>query len=282
MSDFANIFEFTDFRKFLAEYQERRKLAEPAFTKSEFCKQLGMPRTRSYLNDVLQGKSVTKEMQNRFEKVLGLSGKESKYFEAMIRFSQAQTGDARDKAFKEMIAINPEPKSIVDPDSYELFAHWYNIVLLHLCEIENIKDDLSELSEKIFPPVSKKNLEAAFGILQKKSLVRKNSSGFWKPTGDSFSTVQQCKDQMILQYQKQCLELSKEALESTGKESRDMTTFSFSVSESGKQKIDREVERFKNRIRQIVAADTEKSCDIEHINLHVFSHLPKQNNGENG
>lgn len=280
MSDFANIFEFTDFRKFLAKYQEQRKLAEPSFTKFEFCKQLGMPRTRSYLNDVLQGKFVTSEMQSRFEKILGLNGKEIKYFEAMIRFAQGKTSDVRDRAFQEMIAIHPEPKSIIDPDSYELFSHWYNVVLLHLLEIETVRDDLSELSQKIFPPISTKNLESAFGILQKKSLIRKNASGFWKPTNDSFATVQQCKDQMILQYQKQCLELSKEALESSGKESRDMTTFSFSVSDAGKQKIDREVERFKKRIRQIVAADTEKPCDIEHINLHVFSHFPKKNDGE--
>ena len=50
MNTFVNIFEFTKFRKFLAEYQERRQAAEPSFSRTEFCNLLGLPNTRSYLS----------------------------------------------------------------------------------------------------------------------------------------------------------------------------------------------------------------------------------------
>ena len=65
MNTFVNIFEFTKFRKFLAEYQERRQAAEPSFSRTEFCNLLGLPNTRSYFNDVVQGKRVTDNMRER-------------------------------------------------------------------------------------------------------------------------------------------------------------------------------------------------------------------------
>ena len=103
MNTFVNIFEFTKFRKFLAEYQERRQAAEPSFSRTEFCNLLGLPNTRSYFNDVVQGKRVTDNMRERFINVIGLKGNEARYFEAMVDFDQGKTAQVREAAFDAMI-----------------------------------------------------------------------------------------------------------------------------------------------------------------------------------
>lgn len=273
MSDFVNIFEFTKFRKFLAEYQERRQASEPSFSRTEFCNVLGLPNTRSYFNDVVKGKKVTANMLTRFIDVIGLKGNEAKYFEAMVNFDQGKTALVRDAAFAEMMKLNKNPQAIVDPDSYEFFANWYNSTIYAVLEILDVSDDVSELATKIFPPVSERRVLSSLALMQKMKLIRRDDRGFWKPTKDSMATVQQCKSQMVLQYQKQCLELSKQALDSEGKESRDMTTFTFSVSASAREKVEQAAEKFKEQIRKIVTADTETPTEVEHINLHVFSNL---------
>ncbi len=273
MSTFVNIFDFTRFRKFLAEYQERRQAAEPSFSRTEFCNLLGLPNTRSYFNDVVQGKRVTDNMRERFINVIGLKGNEAKYFEAMIDFDQGKTAQVREAAFDAMMRLNKNPQAIVDPDSYEFFGNWYNSTVYAILEVMDVADDVSELASKIFPPVSEKKLQASLKLMQKMNLVRKNESGFWKPTKDSLATVQQSKSQMVLQFQKQCLELSKQALESAGKESRDMTTFTFSVSKKAQKQVEVAAEKFKVQIRHIVTADSEKPEIVEHINLHVFSNI---------
>ena len=83
---------------------------------------------------------------------------------------------------------------------------------------------------------------------------------------------------MILQFQKQCLELSRQALESENGESRDMTTFTFAVSKNAQAKVEKAAEKFKEQLRQIVTADAEKPTIVEHVNLHVFSNLKQENN----
>ncbi len=273
MSEYADIFDYSDFRKFLSAYQEKRQAIEPKFTRTEFCNLLGLPHTRSYFNDVVRGKTLTFEMQRRFQKVLGLSGKESRYFDAMVRFDQSKVEEARSRALQEMMSLNPNPEIIADPTSYELFSNWYNAVLFNLLGVIEVGDDLSEIEKRIFPPVSQTKIKSALQVLRKLSLIQKDVNGFWRPTREGFATVRQCKNDMVLQYQKQCLELSKEAIESTGKESRDMTTFSVGVSRKARNRIDREVERFKERIRRIVREDSLPPTEVEHINLHVFSNL---------
>ena len=273
MSTFVNIFDFTRFRKYLAEYQERRQASEPSFSRTEFCNLLGLPNTRSYFNDVVQGKRVTDNMRERFINVIGLKGNEAKYFEAMIDFDQGKTAEVREQAFDAMMRLNKTPQAIVDPDSYEFFGNWYNSTVYAILEVMDIADDVSELAEKIFPPVSEKKLQASLELMKKMNLVRKNERGFWKPTKDSLATVQQSKSQMILQFQKQCLELSKQALESAGSESRDMTTFTFSASKKAQKQVELAAEKFKAQVRRIVTSDSEKPEVVEHINLHVFSNI---------
>lgn len=273
MSSFVNIFDFTRFRKYLAEYQERRQASEPTFSRTEFCNLLGLPNTRSYFNDVVQGKRVTDNMRERFINVIGLKGNEAKYFEAMIDFDQGKTAEVREAAFDAMMHLNKTPQAIVDPDSYEFFGNWYNSTVYAILEVMDIADDVSELAAKIFPPVSEKKLQASLELMKKMSLIRRDERGFWKPTKDSLATVQQSKSHMVLQFQKQCLELSKQALESAGKESRDMTTFTFSVSKKAQKQVEVAAEKFKAQIRRIVTADTEKPEIVEHINLHVFSNI---------
>jgi len=269
----VNIYDFTRFRKYLAEYQERRQAAEPTFSRTEFCNLLGLPNTRSYFNDVVQGKRVTDNMRERFINVIGLKGNEAKYFEAMIDFDQSKTAEVREQAFDAMMHLNKTPQAIVDPDSYEFFGNWYNSTVYAILEVMDITDDVSELAAKIFPPVSEKKLQASLELMKKMSLIRRDERGFWKPTKDSLATVQQSKSQMVLQFQKQCLELSKQALESAGKESRDMTTFTFSVSKKAQKQVEVAAEKFKAQIRHIVTADSEKPEIVEHINLHVFSNI---------
>ena len=268
-----NIFDFTRFRKYLAEYQERRQASEPTFSRTEFCNLLGLPNTRSYFNDVVQGKRVTDNMRERFINVIGLKGNEAKYFEAMIDFDQGKTAEVREQAFDAMMRLNKTPQAIVDPDSYEFFGNWYNSIVYAILEVMDVADDVSELASKIFPPVSEKKLLASLELMKKMNLVRKDERGFWKPTKDSLATVQQSKSRMILQFQKQCLELSKQALESAGKESRDMTTFTFAVSKKAQKQVESAAEKFKAQVRRIVAVDTEKPEVVEHVNLHVFSNL---------
>jgi hypothetical protein len=62
-----NIFQYVDFRKYLAEYYAYRKAEEPRFTHTYICHRLGQGKARSYFNNVLSGRTtVTPTFVGRF------------------------------------------------------------------------------------------------------------------------------------------------------------------------------------------------------------------------
>jgi uncharacterized protein (TIGR02147 family) len=53
-----SIYEYNDFRKYLADYQKIMVRTDRSFSASNICRRLGMSKTRSYFADVLKGKLV--------------------------------------------------------------------------------------------------------------------------------------------------------------------------------------------------------------------------------
>ena len=85
-----NIFEFSDFRKFLEKYQNLRRAEDSSFARSQLCKELGLPNTRSYFNDIVKGtRNITVNYIERFVKILGMTQEEAQYFRILVYFDQS-------------------------------------------------------------------------------------------------------------------------------------------------------------------------------------------------
>jgi uncharacterized protein (TIGR02147 family) len=273
MSSYANIFEFTRFRRYLAVYQEQRALVEDGFSRTEFCKQLKLPNTRSYFNDVVRGKRVSKTMIERFLKVLNLNEEETLYFRAMVAFDQARSPQARSLAFAQMQKIHPSPKSILEPDAFEYYSKWYHSAIFAILDVLDIGDDFTVLEHSITPPVSRATIRESMELLSRLKLIQKNDSGCWKPTRDRISSGANSQEQLIKQYQAQCLELSKQALETGDNKTQNTTAMIFSVSQQAKQQIEQALNEFRNQVYKLVAEDNDASSQVLHLNINMAALL---------
>ena len=103
MKNIVDIFQFTHFRKYLEQYQEKRVLADSSFTRTEICNLLGLPKTRSYFADVLRGKKVSSRMVDKFIDLLELDKKEAAYFKAMVQLDQAKNENVRAQAMEPLL-----------------------------------------------------------------------------------------------------------------------------------------------------------------------------------
>ena len=160
MKKTIDIFQFTHFRKYLDEYQAARVQTDPEFTRAGVCALLGLPKTRSYFNDIVKGKKLSGRMIPKFVEVLGLNKKEAKYFETMVNFDQAKTTTERNAFFDELIKQHPDPHTILDEDAYEYYNHWYNSVLFTALDVMDVSDD----SKTDLPESLRGNFEAFLGI----------------------------------------------------------------------------------------------------------------------
>lgn len=273
MKKYADIFQYTHFRKFLGEYQSARAAVEPEFSRTEICNRLGLPKTRSYFADVLRGKKVSPRMVRKFIEVLELDRKEARYFELLVKWDQAKSDTDRKSAMEELLHLNPQPQTILHSDSYEYYAEWYHSAVFAALDVLDVGDNLSLLAKRISPKVSIGKLAESIALLQRLGLIRKNENGFWKPTKDSVSSGPYNNEELVREYQLQCFELSKKALLHPGKNPHVASTFVFSLSKEAYKKLEAELQEFKFRARKIIAEDKEKSDSVYHMNIHLFSNL---------
>ncbi|NLE03272.1 MAG: TIGR02147 family protein, partial [Crenarchaeota archaeon] len=74
-----SVYSCSDFRIYLKDYYEARNKYDPDFTKSFICRKLGLPISRSYFQDVLNGKTVSDIKIPLFTKLLELDKDEARF-----------------------------------------------------------------------------------------------------------------------------------------------------------------------------------------------------------
>lgn len=275
MDKIIDIFQFTNFRKYLDEYQAARVLTDPGFTRAGACVLLGLPKTRSYYNDIVKGKKLSSRMIPKFVEVLGLNKKEARYFETLVNLDQAKTATERNAFFEELLKQHPDSHRILNEDAYEYYNHWYNSVLFTALEVVDVSDDLEPIQKLIFPKVSVGTLKRSLELLERLGFVRKNEDGFWKSCRESVSSGAYNNSDLVRQYQLQCFELSKQALLANNENPSDMGTFTFSVSDDAFKAIAKEIQGLKARVRKIIAQDRKKATGVHQLNIHLFTNLKK-------
>lgn len=275
MDKIIDIFQFTNFRKYLDEYQAARVQTDPDFTRAGACALLGLPKTRSYYNDIVKGKKLSTRMIPKFVEVLGLNKKEARYFETLVNMDQAKTATERNAFFEELLKQHPDSHRILNEDAYEYYNHWYNSVLFTALEVVDVSDDLEPIQKLIFPKVSVGTLKRSLELLERLGFVRKNEDGFWKSCRDSVSSGAYNNSDLVRQYQLQCFELSKQALLASDESSSDMGTFTFSVSDDAFKAIAKEIQGLKAKVRKIIMQDKKKATGVHQLNIHLFTNLKK-------
>jgi len=268
---FANVYEFSDFREFLAAYQAARQTKEKSFTRSRFCRELGLPNSRSFFNDIVKGtKPVSKNFLERFIQAMGMDAAEGHYFRTLAQFNQSTQPQEREALFDQLVALNQTPKRFITSEQYEFYRHWHHTTVFSLLDVIDFRDDFAALAKRVLPRISVPQARASIVLMKKLGLIRQDARGFWKPVSRTLDAGAYIQDELIKQYQLQCLELSKEAMLLDTDLARNFSTVTLSVSRSGHEQIERKLQKFKSEVRAIAHRETEPADRVLQMNIQLF------------
>jgi uncharacterized protein (TIGR02147 family) len=266
-----NVFEYADFRKFLADYQAARQAREKSFTRSRFCRELGLPNTRSFFNDVIKGlRALSKNYVERFVEALALNDEEARYFRVLVEFNQSERPGQREMLFDQLVSLNRTPARFVNPDEYEFYRHWYHTTVLSLLDVLEFKDDYAMLARRVLPAITVSQARESVALLKKLELIRKTDAGIWKASAKTLDGGKYVKSELITQYQLQCIELSKRALLLDHRASRNFSTVTLSVSRAGFDLIEKKLQKFKSEARSIAHRETSPADRVYQLNVQFF------------
>lgn len=270
--DAPNVYTYNDFRLFLADWQKWKQTQDPDFSRSEFSRRLGLPKTRSFLNDVLRGKTVTPGFVERFEQILGLPREEARFFRTLVQFNQAETPTEREIFYEQLVQLNRAPRTTLDAASWEYYKDWHNAALR--CALDAVDwngENPAALGRRLTPRFTPGQVKTSFAVLQNLGLVEKRDDGAWKPVHTILSTGDGGRDERIRQHQLDCLDLVRDAILSDLPEGTRDTSASFlSLSNEASQILRRRLTHFRSEVRSIVHKDTSPATNVVHLGIQLI------------
>jgi uncharacterized protein (TIGR02147 family) len=277
MNDCPNIFAYNDFRNFLSDYYDFTHCIDKDFTKAFICKELGLPNSRSYFQDVLNGKFVSDAKIPLFIKLLRLSQDEAHYFRVLVRFNQCDDPDEKELLLDQLISLNRTPQKILSPQAYSYYKEWYHSVIKALLEVIDFSGDYTDLGHKLLPPITARQTRASIKLLIDLGLIKKNPQGFYKPTDKVVSTGAFAQDAIIRQFQLKCIESARFALMKNRGQPERVLTNTISISEEGYKRLETHLQKFCSEVRSIVHKDEKKPDRVYQLDILLFPQMRKVN-----
>jgi uncharacterized protein (TIGR02147 family) len=265
-----NIFEYTDYRKYLRDYYQNRKAVDRGFTVRYIAEQVGF-KSASFFCQLMNGRSnMSPELAGNFSKFIGLSKKENDYFTILVNYNQAKNHTQKKKMFEKLINFKQSKIRTIDSKLFEFYDKWYYNAIRELLFFYQFSGNFHELAKILNPPISPSEARNAVNLLEQWGLIRREESGrFVRSDNQSTTTGMEVQSFHINNYQHAVLDLAKVALDRFPRDERSLSTLTMSLSPEGYKKMESEIHLFRRRMLSIAEADT---CEnrVYQMNIQLF------------
>jgi uncharacterized protein (TIGR02147 family) len=255
-----SVFNYTDYRKYLADYYAIQKKSNAAFSYRYFARRAGISSSGFY-KELIDGKrSLSRSLILKFSDAIKHSRKEAEYFENMVYFNEATTVEERILYFKKMMACYEPKASTLLAEQYEYFSRWYYAVIRELLAYVRFKEDYRGLAKMVNPPIREDQAKKAIAILEKLDLIAKDEQGYYVRTSPVLTTGYPGGDQdvkllNVINFQKEMLKMAAEAYDRHPLKKMDMSTLTLSVSEQTFAAMKEEIANFRKKLLSMAEKD---------------------------
>ncbi len=264
-----NVYAYYNYRKYLQDYYEYRKSVQRYFSYRSFARKAGYSSSGFYLDLIRGRKSLTPQMLPKFIAALGLNEKEARYSTLMVAFTHATTPVSTQQIFDQMSALLPRAVKTLTKNQQEYYSKWYYVAAREALSVLNVNEgNIQELALFLSPKISLPQAKQAIQLLLDLGLIEK-TDGFYKSVNKTVTSGREVAPLFVHQFQKQMIDLAKDALDHYTTTRRNISTTTMSVSADGLERIIRKIDMFQKEILDIVHSDNGETMLCE-LNVQFF------------
>jgi uncharacterized protein (TIGR02147 family) len=272
-----NIFTYTDYREFIADYYKERKAEFPAFSFQILANQAGFP-NKGFVYNVMKGrKNLSRASAKKLSKAMQLSLAEAEYFEKLVSLNQAKNHEEKTFYFSQLCSIRanrPGATRIrqILRDQYQFYSQWYISAIRSLIDMHPIRDDYSSyswLAKNVYPAIKPFAAKKAVQLLENLGMIRKKRDGTFEVTEKTITAGSEVIRLGLHEFQLQTMQLAAKALKRLPKESRHVSGLTLGISRTTYEEICKEIEEF--QVKLLAMAEQDKDADNAfQLNFHLF------------
>ena len=275
----VDIFQYTDYRKYLSDFYEAEKKRNPHFSHRYVAQKVGF-NSSGFFSKILQGKTnISNDFALRFVDFLKLKKHEAEYFSLLVFFNQAKSHADKKRWFEKIVAFSKSKVKIVQVSQFEYFQKWYYVAIRELLKFYEFTGDYQELGKMLNPPISAAQAKKAIMLLEKLGLIKKEEDGGYVQTDTLMSTGYDVKSVAVNNFLMSTLDLAKESIDRFPKDERDVSALTLSFSKELFTTVHERLKGFRREILELVRNDSKVGDQVYQVNFQIFP-LTKYNGKE--
>jgi len=271
-----NIFEYTDFRKFLKDYYTEMKERTPYFSYRYFSKLAGFT-SPNFLKLVADGKrNLSSEGMQKFVKALKLKAKEARYFRILVLLNQAATPEEKDfytrQLFKSKVYKMLKP---LNKAQYDYYSQWFHIPLRELIGRSDFINDPKWIARQFTPSLSEKDVKDGLETLLKLELIEETDDGSYCKKDHAISTGDEVTSNAVANYHRKMIQMGADSIDKFDPEDREISSLTLGVSKKTSKKIKEMIQDFRKEILGVLEQESEFE-DVVQLNFQLFPIIQKK------
>jgi uncharacterized protein (TIGR02147 family) len=265
-----NIFEYLDYRKYLADALAERKAENFHFSYRFIAQHLNLS-SPGFFNWVLSGKrKLPESLIPKIAILFKLDDKECAYLHLLVRYTHSIDAAEREELFEKLsVFVKKRKKLKLQPEQYQLFSKWYYLATRELLRTFRFKNDYRRLASALHPKIKTGEAREAIEHLEKIGLIARDGQGFYWLVEALLTTGEVWESELITTLQVQLAELGKKAILSVPKKERDISNLTVSLSKKSLQRISGEIAALRQKVLTLSENDSEAER-VYQINVQLF------------
>ncbi len=269
-----HVFDYTDFRKYLADYYAEQKAARSSFSYQYLAQKAGF-RNKGFVHSIINGrKNLSPASVYKLSQALRLNRPETEYFESLVAFNQASSGQARTHFYTRMervkqAGIAVTAAQVLRRDQYEFYSKWYYGAVRSLIDMHRFDGDFAWLAQAVRPAITVRQARAAVTLLERLGLAQRNTDGVYRVTSKTVSTGPEVQSVAVLNLHLDMMKLAADAVSTLPRSQRHVSGLLLGISRKTYEQICQETQAFQERILALAEAD-EQADQVYQYNFHLF------------
>lgn len=172
-----NIFDYTDYRKYLGDLYQHRKALNHAFSYRLIAQKAGIA-SPSFIGKILSGvANISHQTLMRLCDAFQIIGTDAEYFELMVHFDGSRSEMDKAHYFQRMQAMRRRHGASADAAEDVLQSAWYVVPILSLIELGLFHGDHAALGRLLTPAITAQESRLAIELLLLHGKLRKDALG---------------------------------------------------------------------------------------------------------
>jgi uncharacterized protein (TIGR02147 family) len=264
-----DVFEYFDYRSYLKDAYAARKAQNPAFSHRFIAGKAGFGSSGGFSRILDGSRRVSMDAVVALSGIFRLNRAEKEYFEHLVMHNQAE-GEAERRFFLEKLAtVRKSRVQALQLSQLRLFEHWRHSAVRELLDLVPHKDDHAALGKLLEPAASAAEVQESLELLHDLGLAHPDEDGIWRKADAVLTTPDDAAIQAIRGFQRDTMDLAKEAIERFPREEREIATLTLAISDSMMERVKEKIRQLRREILEM-ARDDRDPDRVHQVNFQVF------------